>query len=71
MTARPDEEAMPDLSGLALDELVKPGNAVLERAIRLARARRAGAGIVYAGFNNGKLRAIGCLTGLDDDEDPC
>lgn len=69
MTARPDEEAMPDLSGLALDELVKPGNAVLERAIRLARARRAGAGIVYAGFNSATLHAHHAMDGLDDHED--
>jgi hypothetical protein len=64
------DEVLPDLTALPLAALVRPDNAVLEQAIRLARARRAGAGIVYAGFNNGGLRAIGSLDGLDDDENP-
>lgn len=63
-----DEQEMPDLTGLGLEELVRPGNAVLERAIRLARARRAGAGIVYAGWNSA-LYPAGEADGLDLDVD--
>ena len=60
---------LPDLADLPLIELVDSGNPVLARAIRLARARRAAAGIVYAGFHSGLPRVVSASDGDGDYDD--
>lgn len=56
-----DDRELPDISELPLRALVDSADDVLARAIRTARARRAGAGIVYAGFTNAALPAVGTI----------
>lgn len=60
-------DGLPDLTGLPLDALADLGDTVLARAIGIARARRAAAGIVYAGFNNNVIMPDGAFGDADDD----
>jgi FXSXX-COOH protein len=58
---------LPDLTDLPLDALADLGDTVLARAIRIARSRRAAAGIVYAGFNNNVIIPDGAFGDPDGD----
>jgi hypothetical protein len=57
---------VPDLADLPLTALAETADPVLAEAIRIAGARRAGAGIVYAGFH-GPRRVPGTRAGNRDE----
>jgi hypothetical protein len=54
-----DGTGVPDLADLPLSELADAADPLLAAAIRIAGARRAGAGIVYAGFHGSRRPAPG------------
>ena len=64
-----ESSGIPDLTELPLEVLVDREDGALSRAIRLARSRRAGAGIVYAGFSNAAPAPARAQVELDDEPD--
>jgi hypothetical protein len=58
---------VPDLADLPLSALTDSADPALAEAIRLAGSRRAGAGIVYAGFHGPRRRVPEVRDGSRDE----